>query len=540
MIPGMKKIRHTLLPALLAVGILLPTTSCLGFLDVVPENSQVADDYWQTEQDVENVLSGGYYYLRSIVESQLIPWGEVRAGLVYNGASNTKLQSWQMQPTSTSLCDWSTLYKVINIANTVLARAADACRADDTYSEGALSSHYCEARFLRALSYFYLVRNFRDVPLVLIAYEDDNVEINVPKSSEADVVALIKSDLLAALQSGAAKESFETTWETKGRATRWALLALMADVCLWNGDYDECITYCNALLEARAAKAPALLSTPSRATFMSIFNPGNSNESIFELQWNYEELQTNELPVMFDDQLASSPAYVVSSSACELFVDEYIDIVGGQEEEDGALVDRESVRTYRSSFYPGAGNGMQHGLSKGYVWKYIGSTTEDKKRTALYYDPHFIVYRVADVLLMKAEALLLVDGDEPTDEHKEQAIAAVQQLRRRAGYDEYALMDDYDLRMTEGQEELLGYVLRERELEFLGEGKIWYDMLRMGRRDGGRYRQSLLIDPVVTFNESAGESWLRSVLISDDACFLPIVATDVERNPNLVQNPYYN
>ena len=90
------------------------------------------------------------------------------------------------------------------------------------------------------------------------------------------------------------------------------------------------------------------------------------------------------------------------------------------------------------------------------------------------------------------------------------------------------------------QEELLGYVLRERELEFLGEGKIWYDMLRMGRRDGGRYRQSLLIDPVVTFNESAGESWLRSVLISDDACFLPIVATDVERNPNLVQNPYYN
>ena len=308
----------------LAAVFALSAASCADYLDVVPENSQVADDYWQTGQDVERVLMGGYYYLRSTVEPYLIPWGEVRAGIVTNNKSNTKLQTWQIQASNTSLCDWSTFYKIINIANTVLARADEACRADDTYSEAERNSHYAEAYFLRALSYFYLVRNFREVPLTTVAYENDNVVINVPKTSEDSIVSQIKADVLAALQTGAAKETFSTTWETKGRATRWALYALIADVCLWSGDYEECIRYADALLTANSPYAPRFLSSPTRASFMSMFNPGNSNESIFEIQWNYEEQQTNNLPHFFDVFYENaSTSYVVCSGACEDFAREY-------------------------------------------------------------------------------------------------------------------------------------------------------------------------------------------------------------------------
>ncbi|MBQ9202457.1 MAG: RagB/SusD family nutrient uptake outer membrane protein [Bacteroidales bacterium] len=514
--------------------LLTASTGCSGFLDVMPENSQVADDYWQTEADVENVLVGGYYYLRSTVVPYLIPWGECRAGLVYNAKSNNRLQNWQMQASSTSLCNWSTFYQIINVANTVLARADEACQRDETYSESARNSHYTEAYFLRALSYFYLVRNFRDVPLALEAYEDDNIQINLPKTGEDTVIMQIKRDIQTALRLGAAKESFPTTWETKGRATKWALYALMADVCLWHGDYQEAIDYCDALLNADNVKAPALLSSPSRSVYMSIFNPGNSVESIFEIQWNYEEGQTNDLPRLFDDA-DENATYAVSAAACNDVVREYVAIMG----DDGTIVNRESARTWRASFFPGGTNGMSLGMTKGYVWKFVGSTTEDKKRTSTYYDPNFILYRMADILLIKAEALILVDGAEPSAAHRDQAVGLLCRLRARAGYLP-AELDDYTLTaQTMSQGELLELVLDERKLEFLGEGKIWYDFLRMGRRNNNQYKESLLTEQVVKYNASASESWLRSVLISDNALFLPIMDNEIERNPNLVQNPYY-
>ena len=522
---------------LLVCAALLP--SCQGFLDVVPENSQVSDDYWNTEQDVETMLAGGYYYLRSAVVDYLIPWGEGRAGLVYNTKSNNALQSWQIQSNS-SLCDWSVFYKIINLANTVLERADEACANDDTYSEAARNSHYTEAYFLRALSYFYLVRNFRDVPLTLKAYEDDNVEINLAKSSEEEVVAQIKNDILTALETGAAKESFQTTWETKGRATKWALYALMCDVCLWSGDYAGCIQYAEAILQANSAKAPSFLSTPSRATYMSIFNPGNSNESIFELQWNYEEDQTNALPELFDDQ-NDNAAYAVSPEACNDFVREYLAIVGDGEE----LITKESPRTYHSSFFPATGDGMAIGMTKGYVWKYVGSTTEDKKRTVTYYDPNFIIYRVADVILMEAEAYLLLDGTEPTAEHKLAAVRLINRIRERAGLEDNiaaGLSEEEALAEMSlyPQENLLDKVLDERKIEFLGEGKIWYDFLRLGRCLQGKYKNDFLVEQVVSYNTCASESWIRSVLTSDNALFMPVNETDIERNPQLIQNPYYN
>jgi hypothetical protein len=89
------------------------------------------------------------------------------------------------------------------------------------------------------------------------------------------------------------------------------------------------------------------------------------------------------------------------------------------------------------------------------------------------------------------------------------------------------------------QEELLQKVLDERKIEFLGEGKIWYDFLRMGRSNNNRYKSAFLVDEVTKYNSQASESWLRSVLNSDNALYLPIMSTEIDRNPLLVQNPYY-
>jgi hypothetical protein len=224
-------------------------------------------------------------------------------------------------------------------------------------------------------------------------------------------------------------------------------------------------------------------------------------------------------------------------------------VVGDQGEDNPSAATAESPRTYHAAFYAGSSDAMSTALSVGYVWKYLGSTTEDKKRTTSYYDPNFIIYRMADIYLMKAEALLLVDGLDPTPEHKLEAVEMINRIRERAGLTDniaagmYDDPDDLEGALDEvdsySQEELLQQVLDERKIEFLGEGKIWYDFLRMGRSNNNRYKSAFLVDEVTKYNGQASESWLRSVLNSDNALVLPIMSTELDRNPLLVQNPYY-
>ena len=264
---------------ILCCNLVAALTSCSDYLEIYPENVQPTDEYWGTKQEVDATLIAGYYYLREAVETHLIPWGELRAGCVSSRGSNT-LQRFEIKPTEKTLSKWTPMYKIINSANLVLKNAGKALDSDDTYPQEELNSHHCEAYWLRALAYFYIVRNWRDAPLITEPFETDELTFNVAKSSEAEIIAQIKSDLRTAIQMDAAKEKFNTTWETKGRATKWAILALMTDVCLWNQDFDEAITYADAIVESTSPSAPRFLSTPTHSSWFSMFNPGNSGGAL--------------------------------------------------------------------------------------------------------------------------------------------------------------------------------------------------------------------------------------------------------------------
>ena len=444
------------------------------------------------------MLNAGYYYLRDMVVPYLIPWGELRAGCVY-ASKGSKLQEFQVKPTDKDLCAWGDLYEIINVANAVIKRAPDAQKVDDTYQMSEMLSHQSEAYFLRALCYFYIVRNWRDAPLITEPYEDDSYATKVPKAGEAEIIAQIREDIRTALATGAAKESFDTAWETKGRATKWALYALGADVCLWAEDYEAAITYCDGILESNSPYAPAFLSTPTHSSWFSMFNPGNSNESIFELQWNYEEEQTNTLPKIFDD-VDVDANYCISLALTQEFGDEYTE----------TLVDlKEAVRTMYGGYYVSDPTTYES-ATVSYVWKYLGSQTLSDKRTVSYYDPNYIIYRVADVMLMKAEALILRSHGE-NDDDKADAMALINQIRTRSNL--------------------------EIEYEATPVGVASLDE---ARRNNNEYKELFLVNNVLKYNTQAGESWLRTVLNNDNALFLPISQTEIEANDLLIQNPYYN
>ena len=201
----MKKILICL--AIAGVGLL--NSGCNDWLDVLPKNEQVAPDYWKTKEQVEEVLTQGYAYMRTTVPN-LIYWGELRGGSIYaySGAEQQKLQNFQLTASS-SMCNWSSFYQVLNIANSIIKYAPDVHVQDETYTEAAMNSHMAEAYFMRAWVNFTLVRNYKEAPLILEPYVTDSYPFNIGKSSEETLIAQIKEDIKTALASGAAKEFYD-------------------------------------------------------------------------------------------------------------------------------------------------------------------------------------------------------------------------------------------------------------------------------------------------------------------------------------------
>lgn len=280
---------------LLLTGGLL-TSGCSDWLDVLPKDKQSTDMYWQSAEDVESILAQGYSCMRNCIP-YMIDWGELRGGSVIvpsRATENGRVQNFQVLPNNSRVA-WGTFYQAIGMANAVLKYAPGVMEKDESYHESQMNSHCTEAYFIRGLMYLYLVRNYGEVPLITEPYVDDEMPTNVAKSSEQEILEQIKSDMRTALDTNAAKEFFEDSWATKGRSTKWALYALMAETCLWAEDYDECVTYADYLINATSGRRPVFMSVPSQ--WFQIFYPGNSNESIFELQFDGATYyQTNNCP----------------------------------------------------------------------------------------------------------------------------------------------------------------------------------------------------------------------------------------------------
>jgi hypothetical protein len=351
-----------------------------------------------------------------------------------------------------------------------------------------------EAYFLRSLSYFYLVRIYKEVPLVLEPTESDDADFYPPKSEESVILTQIVKDL-EDNRNYAIAEGYPTLAENKGRASKAAFDALLADIALWNFDYQKVLDYV-----ARIEANKKIVLMPSGKWF-EMFYPGNSLESIFEFQFDQSKNQNNN---MYGITNRSSFRYDPSQHALELFARKYAkELVRGEDA---------SIKKYAEDDY--------------IIWKYVGSAPDGTTfRTGTnQYSAHWIVYRLADVLLMKAEALSQLN-------RYNEALQIINLIRERA--------DVSPLSLSNSAAVYEDAVLDERGLEFAFEGKRWFDLLRMGRRNNYA-RKDKLIEIIVRNVPSTQKRILAVKLTNPLGWYMPIYKYELERNKNLVQNPYYN
>jgi starch-binding outer membrane protein, SusD/RagB family len=473
--------------------------ACDEWLDIIPPQGLIREEFWSTKEDVQAVMMGAYETFAQM-DDLLFRYGELRADLitgdVNQGDDERKVAESNIYPDNW-LCNWNRFYEVINFCNEVIRNAPVVQETDDTFTDFQMQGYLSEAYFLRSLAYFYLVRVFNDVPYVTEPTETDDAEVYPPKMDGEDLLRLLIPDLEEA-RKVATVNGYQTLAENKGRATKAAIDALLADISLWLFDYEAVITYVGRI------EANMEYQLMPGARWFEIYFPGNSLESIFEFQFNDHLNQSNH---MYGLTQRFSYNYDPSQKALELFAFEFAD-------------PQDQVRGQGSSI-------AKYGEGDFIIWKYVGRSKDlvgTSTRTGSNQNScNWIVYRLADVLLMKAEALSQLS-------RYSEALILINEIRQRASMPLLSLPDS-PLAFED-------VILEERARELAFEGKRWFDLVRMGRRNDYS-RKGKLIEIIVSNVPSTQRRILATKLTNPQGWYLPIYETEVERNPNLVQNPYY-
>lgn len=256
--------------------------SCADFLDLTPEDLIVEDNYWDEKNDVDQVMTGCYTRMQdNDFLSRAFVWGEARADNLTAGntkAGESEYEILQENILSTNAyTTWASFYAIINRCNLVIDRAPKVAEIDPNFSDSEVRSMTAEAKGLRALCYFYLVRTFKDVPFYTYAITSDDQDLTLPVTDGDQILDALITELESVQADASLKVLSGSRDITCARMSRTAIWALLSDICLWRQNYDKAIQYADMVIAYKNRSNP----------YSSEYDPNNSNSSSTITNNNY-------------------------------------------------------------------------------------------------------------------------------------------------------------------------------------------------------------------------------------------------------------
>lgn len=505
----------------------LAASSCKDFLKEQPASIISEDQYYKTESDALTAINAVYFFLNTAtVQSPyntLFNTGMNMAGDDEDpgpGATNPDVRSLSVLAHSTSNLRvyelWQQHYAGIRKANVVLAKVPSIPFAVTATRDRILG----EAKFLRALLYFNLVRLYGDVPLVTeyqnYVYASDYA---IARTASADVYAQIEKDLTEAAQVLPASY----TAPDVGRATAGAAKALLAKVYLIKASLPLKLTenYQKAISKAEEALSPAdggtgVYGYDLKTDYSQVFLPAYKNgaEHIFSAQMkgnSYSQGNSENPRAIYTSIPGLTGNYAHMVRFYTQGNDKFFSIYKLYKPTDK----RRDVTFVRNFTSPT--NGKKYGLP-------IVNTAVANDSTPFWHkwwDPantsvtsnseaNVTILRYAELLLIHAEAENEVNG--PTAK----AYKSINRVRTRAGL----------TNLTPGlsQAQFRDSLYLERRLELSYEYQRWFDLVREKDASGN----GILISSLqkVGKTNAAAKHYLY-----------PIPQTEIDNNPKLTQNP---
>ena len=446
----MKKIFFTVSTALLLVMIF---SGCTKMLEVDPQSNITEAVFYRNEGDFEPNLAGIYTVMRSLANN--VTYGTERGEELISASNSRFGVAWSHNLSAASgAINYSEWYRAIGHCNLLLLKINDfPFSSNPDLKKRILGETYT----LRAYFYFHLLRVIGDAPLMLEAVVDENVPL-LPRSKDTEVMQQIKTDLDEAIEQFSSIGQFsKTSYPSKYRFAYGSAQALKADACLWTAkvlgggqaDYEAAITALNEVAQTGLTLNNDFKNvTGNRAS--------NNSEVLFAAYYHRDETpggnySKNALPFLSLVQGATNidqipyavssgngqGAYQISPLSKSLFSN---------------AADKRIPYTWVVEMQP-------TGAKISWIKKYPGNKYSDDRIP----DNDIIIYRLADILLMRAEAYA---GTNDLANAKNDLDA----VRERAGTGVYTgPMDKLSIERE---------ILNERGRELYFENKRWFDLVR--------------------------------------------------------------
>lgn len=435
------------------VFITMMSSCSKSFIEKNPVSTTIIDALYKTDKDYQDAVIGVYQGLRTPYQN-MWQFGDLRGDDVWiqvtNQPSSTNVDLFSINSSDALLNNtWANYYIAINRANNILTRIESADSAviknKDRYTG--------EAKFLRALAYFDLVRIFGDVQMITNVPTIEETLATPRTPAETVYNEVIIKDLLDA----ATKLPLAYTGTEVGRATQGAAKAILGEVYLTVKDFP---------------KAEAVLQELTAAPYTYALL-GNYND-LFDYSKN-EHHSEYIFDIEYEEGLGGLGSVFTRNSMPNVTpLLNYYNIRGGFNEsfsptmqfvnawQPGDLRKDVSVQCCGSWTNPTTGEvtTFSSTTSQSYTKKYITAVaTQDDSRA------NWKVVRFADVLLMLAEAM-------NENGKSVEALAPLNQVHERAGLQPFTNLT---------QEEARNIIANERRFELAFEGQRWFDLVRTGK-----------------------------------------------------------
>lgn len=581
------KIKTYIVNGLLCCGTIAALTACNDFLTIYPTDRIVGSEFWKTKADVDQMVDGCYQSMISYdIQERAIMWGAFRSDELvkltdYNDNTLDNIAAVNILPTN-RYSKWDAFYRVINNCNIVLNHAEDVMAEDPEFTQGDYQVVRAQMLALRSLCYFYLVRAFRDVPYTNHSYEDDS-QVEMHEQSTPEVVLQhCLDDLQEArryiMRSGAYGRY---DWRNKGYFTRDAVDALMADIYLWraamthsSSDYQQAIVCADSVINSKHAfyefykeyditeqeKDIYHLEKGDLAMY-TIFNTnqGNSHESILEWQYNGRD-NSNVALQNYYYQSGNENSYRQTSILMASQIFTTVDQNANNDQGQKIYLSKNDYRFWNNVYNANNEEALQLSIRKmvdasGTTVGLTGTVGEAKSNSRGFreFRQNWIVYRLTDVMLMKAEALVETAANDSDQVVLKQAFDLVQAVNKRSMLK--TASDTLKFESFKSKEEMELLVLAERERELCFEGKRYFDLMRYCYRhmEGVDIRQRMadqgawpeLYQPMLKmiirkYSGGGGEGDAVSYKMkSEPYLYWPIEESETKVNSLLKQNPVF-
>ena len=509
-------------------------------ISITPPDVIVQESFWKSSEDVESMVAASYRLMAQWdFLSRILAWGELRGDNVVEGNYGYEYEVADIMEAnilpSNSYAQWDVFYRIINNCNLVLKYAPKVLNEDPNFTQEDLDVVRGEMLALRALCHFYLVRTFRDIPLQTEATVNDSQNLYQSQATPIEALDHCLNDLHEAEELVPASGYHHTASENKGRVTKDAVHTMIADVLLWKAAftrydgnkalceqyYTECITYCDLVINNYS------LLEGDKA-YNAIFGQQNSSESILEIQCE----SNTTIPYFYgkgDKAGVLAPSdYLLQPSdnmADNLYKPTDIRRVSFMNA-DGNNNDASPITKYTAETHTG-----EFTASTPYITPVY--RVADWSDGMFSIESNWIIYRITDVMLMKAEALAYLPN--AMEQDLAAAFNIVSTVYNRSNDIEGIESND---RLTYQDDALAirALVLAERQRELCFEGKRWYDLVRKSLCDGNT---TDMLDIMLPHKYGSNIGAYRAKMSNIDILFFPIHEREIRANHNLTQNPAY-